>query len=186
MQRVKGLTDLGVLLDKRLELTQPLLQATAELAQNVSHVALLLAGVLPPQRNDSRYTHRVLAPRRSTRQRAQGGFSVRLSELADAARAEAVVCRKADGAGFEWPPHKSAGQQPYELQPGTARRGPEGLWQRFDAAVAELNRAGAGTNLLEVARAHELLADVAGELAAEIERQDLARGVLSALRTSLR
>ena len=118
------------------------------------------------------HAHRMAPP--------DGGFSVRLSELADAARAEAVVCRKADGAGFEWPPHKSAGQQPYELQPGTARRGPEGLWQRFDAAVAELNRAGAGTNLLEVALAHELLADVAGELAAEIERQDLASGVLGA------
>jgi len=65
-----------------------------------------------------------------------GGFSVPMSELADAARAKAIVCGKADGAGFEWPPHRSAGQQPYEFQPGTARRGPEGLWQRFDAAVA--------------------------------------------------
>jgi hypothetical protein len=60
------------------------------------------------------------------------------------------------------------------------------LWQRFDAAVAELNRAGAGTNLLEVAGAHELLADVADELAAEIERQELASGVLGAGRRQRR
>jgi hypothetical protein len=61
-----------------------------------------------------------------------------------------------------------------------AGRGPEALWQRFGTTVAELKRVGAGTNLVEVARARELLVDVAGELAAEIERQDLASGVLGA------
>jgi hypothetical protein len=45
---------------------------------------------------------------------------------------------------------------------------------------------GAGTNLLEVARAHGLLADVAGELAVEIERQDLASRVLVAGRRQRR
>ena len=107
-----------------------------------------------------------------------GGFSARLANLAEAARQEALICRRAHAAGFEWPPHTSASKQPYELQPGSGRRGPEGLWLRFDAAVAELNRAGAGRDLLDVARAHELLADAAGQLAAEVERQDRASGLL--------
>jgi hypothetical protein len=105
------------------------------------------------------------------------GFSTRLADLAAAAREEATICRRAHAAGFEWPPHTS-GAQPHELQPGSGRRGPETLWQRFDAAVAELNRAGAGSNLIEVARAHEMLADAAGVLADEVERQDRASGLL--------
>jgi len=107
-----------------------------------------------------------------------GGFSSRLAALAQAAAAEAVICRKAHAAGFEWPPHNSASKQPYELRPGSGRRGPESLWLRFDAAVAELNRAGAGRDLIDVARAHELLAEAAGQLAVEVERQDLASGLL--------
>jgi hypothetical protein len=116
------------------------------------------------------HAHRVAPP--------DGGFSARLANLAEAARQEAVICRRAHSAGFEWPPHTAASKQPYELQPGSGRRGPEGLWLRFDAAVAELNRAGAGSDLLDVARAHELLADAAGQLAAEVERQDRASGLL--------
>jgi hypothetical protein len=106
------------------------------------------------------------------------GFSGRLAELAAAARDEAAICREAAAAGFEWPPHKSATKQPYELQPGTGRRGPETLWRRFDAAVSELNRAGGETDLLDVAKAYELLADVASELAAAVEREDRASGLL--------
>ena len=106
------------------------------------------------------------------------GFSARLAGLAEAATAEAAICRRAAAAGFEWPPHKAAGRQPYELQPGTGRRGPEALWRRFDAAVHELNRAGAGSDLIEVAQAHEDLAQAAGELAVEVERQDRASGLL--------
>ena len=116
------------------------------------------------------HAHRVAPP--------DGGFSARLADLAEAARQEAVICRKAHAAGFEWPPHASAARQPYELQPGSGRRGPEALWLRFDAAVTELNRAGAGSDLIEVARAHELLADAASQLAAEVERQDRASGLL--------
>jgi len=65
------------------------------------------------------------------------GFSERLAELAAVCYAEADICRRADAAGFDWPPHRSAGTQPYELQPGTGRRGPEALWRRFDAAVGD-------------------------------------------------
>ena len=54
------------------------------------------------------------------------GFSGRLSGLAVAARAEAEACRVADGAGFGWPPHRaSSSAPPYELQPGSGRRGPD-------------------------------------------------------------
>jgi hypothetical protein len=107
------------------------------------------------------------------------GFSARLAGLAAAAGAEAVACREADAAGFEWPPHRAlANKPPYELQPGTGRRGPEELWRVFDAAVAELNRAATGTDLIEVATAYEALAAAAGELASAIEDEDRASGLL--------
>ena len=111
------------------------------------------------------------------------GFSARLSRLADAGRAEAQACRVADGAGFEWPPHRaSANKPPYELQPGTGRRGPGELWRVFDAAVAELNRAATGTDLAEVATAYDALAAAAGELALTVEREDGASGLVARTR----
>jgi hypothetical protein len=107
------------------------------------------------------------------------GFSARLAALASAAAAEASACREADAAGFEWPPHRaSANRPPYELQPGTGRRGPEELWASFDAAVAELNRAATGTDLGEVASAYDALAAAAGELASAVEHEDRANGLL--------
>jgi hypothetical protein len=107
------------------------------------------------------------------------GFSSRLSALASAAGAEAAACREADAAGFEWPPHRaSANKPPYELQPGTGRRGPEELWRVFDAAVAELNRAATGTDLLGVATAYDALGAAAGELATAVESEDRASGLL--------
>jgi hypothetical protein len=115
--------------------------------------------------------HRVAPP--------DGGFSARLAGLAAAAQAEAEACRAADAAGFEWPPHRaSSSKPPYELQPGTGRRGPQELWRRFDGAVAELNRVATGTDLIEVARAYDALADAAEELAESVERVDRASGLL--------
>ena len=73
---------------------------------------------------------------------------------------------------------------PYELQPGTGRRGPDELWRVFDAAVAELNRAATGTNLIEVATAYVELAAAAGELASAVEREDRASGLLPRARRS--
>jgi len=107
------------------------------------------------------------------------GFSDRLSALAVAAAAEAAACREADAAAFEWPPHRaSTNKPPYELQPGTGRRGPDELWRVFDAAVAELNRAATGTDLIEVATAYDALAAAAGELSSAIEHEDRASGLL--------
>ena len=107
------------------------------------------------------------------------GFSARLSALASAAAAEASACTEAEAAGFEWPPHRaSANRPPYELQPGTGRRGPEQLWKAFDVAVAELNRTATGTDLGEVASAYEALAAAARELASAVELEDRASGLL--------
>jgi hypothetical protein len=105
-----------------------------------------------------------------------GGFSGQLRALAAAAGAEAAACREAEAAGFEWPPHRaSAGKPPWELQPGSGRRGPGELWAVFDAAVAELNRAATGTALLEVAAAYDALAASAARLAEAVEREDHER-----------
>jgi hypothetical protein len=109
------------------------------------------------------------------------GFSARLADLAAVAREEAEVCREAAAVGYSWPAHSGTAQPPYELRPGTGRRGPEVLWARFDAAAAELNRAGGGTDLIEVAQAHELLAEAAGALAVEVEREDRSGGLLPQL-----
>lgn len=107
------------------------------------------------------------------------GFSARLGGLAEAARAEASVCRDADAAGFEWPPHRAAGSgPPHELRPGSGRRGPEELWRVFDGAVADLNRASTGNELLAVAEAYDALADAAAGLADAVEREDRRSGLL--------
>jgi hypothetical protein len=107
------------------------------------------------------------------------GFSRRLAGLAAAARVEADACRAADRAGFEWPPHRaSSSEPPYELRPGSGRRGPGELWRRFDGAVVELNRAATGTDLDAVAHAYEELAEAAHALAAEVEREDRESGLL--------
>jgi hypothetical protein len=105
------------------------------------------------------------------------GFSSRLAALAAAARAEADACRDAQAVGFTWPPHRaSASKPPYELQSGSGRRGPGELWARFDVAVAELNRAASGTDLLEVASAYAHLGEAADELARAVAGEDRRGG----------
>ncbi|MGI8802936.1 MAG: hypothetical protein ACR2KV_12295 [Solirubrobacteraceae bacterium] len=124
---------------------------------------------------DALTSHRVAPP--------DAGFSGRLSVLAAAAAAEAQACREADRAGFEWPPHRaSSNEPPYELRPGSGRRGPPDLWRAFDGAVAELNRAATGTDLTAVAIAYEGLGSAADELAAAVEQEDRASGLLPAPR----
>jgi len=108
--------------------------------------------------------HRVAPP--------DAGFSGRLADLGEAAREEAVICRKADTAGFEWPPHTSAAKQPYELQTRQRPARPQALWALFDAR-GPAHRAG-GYRSDRGRRAHELLADAAAQLADEVERQDRA------------
>jgi hypothetical protein len=103
------------------------------------------------------------------------GFAVRLAALAHGASEAARVCRSADAAGFEWPPARKADSEPpYELRPGTGRRGPEELWQSFDQTITRLSTVAAGTDMLEVARAYQELAAVAGEIAQAVEAEDQA------------
>jgi hypothetical protein len=101
------------------------------------------------------------------------GFADRLAALSGAARDEAEACRVADSAGLEWPPHRAADSgPPYELRPGTGRRGPKSLWQGFDAAAGELSRSATGTDLLAVAHAYDLLAVAAAELSDAVTLED--------------
>ena len=68
-------------------------------------------------------------------------------------------------------------QLSHELRPGArSRRGPAELWERFDAAVADLGEALEGVALSAIARAFGELSDVARELAGEIERVDTRTG----------
>jgi hypothetical protein len=114
------------------------------------------------------------------------GFSARLAGLAAAARRRAEACEAAYRHGFEWPPAKGGAKPPYELQPGSGRRGPVDLWERFDEAVAELDRVSEGRSLRAVARAYAELADIASELAGAVEREDWVSGLMPPRRTSRR
>jgi len=103
------------------------------------------------------------------------GFAARLSALAQGASDAARVCREAAAAGFQWPPARKADSEPpYELRPGTGRRGPHDLWQRFDQATTRLGTMAAGEDMLEVAGAYEELAAIAGELTEAVAGEDRA------------
>lgn len=97
-------------------------------------------------------------------------FAARLRALAEAAQTERVTWEHAHAAGLQWRPIPGAenAEPPYELRPGTGRRGPDDLWARFDAAVATLNTAIAGTSAAAVA-------DAFGEI--EVEAAALADAV---------
>lgn len=102
------------------------------------------------------------------------GFAVRLHALAEAAGREQVAWEHAHAAGLLWRPIPGAQQAepPYELRPGTGRRGPEELWSRFDAAVVGLNRAITGSNAAAVADAFGEVSEAASLLAEAVERED--------------
>ena len=95
------------------------------------------------------------------------GFRDRLQALAEAAAAMRDAHARALQAGLAWRPvaDSQRAHPPYELRPGTGRRGPAGLWTRFDAAVQRLNQAGAGDNLADVVDAYAAVARAASELA---------------------
>ena len=76
-------------------------------------------------------------------------FRGRLRALSEAAAAMRDAHARALEAGLAWRPVKGSdhARPPYELRPGTGRRGPEDLWARFDAAVNRLNQAGASDSV---------------------------------------
>ena len=104
------------------------------------------------------------------------GFPRRLEALAKAAATEQVAWEHAHAHGLMWRPVPGAenAEPPYELRPGTGRRGPEELWAPFDEAVATLNRAITGSNAATVADAFGDFAEAADRLAAAIAAQDAA------------
>lgn len=102
------------------------------------------------------------------------GFAGRLKALADAAASEQVAWEYAHSAGLQWRPIVGAdtAEPPYELRPGTGRRGPADLWARFDAAVAGLNRAITGSDAAAVADAFGAMSEAAGGLSEAVARED--------------
>ncbi|MEN3284998.1 MAG: hypothetical protein V7607_6138 [Solirubrobacteraceae bacterium] len=99
------------------------------------------------------------------------GFRDRVRSLADAAAAMRDAHARALESGLAWRPIKGAehARPPYELRPGTGRRGPDELWTRFDEAVAQLNEAGAGDNLAAVVAGYAAIAEAARALADALE-----------------
>jgi len=106
------------------------------------------------------------------------GFANRIRSLSEAAAREQVAWEHAHAAGLMWRPVPGAeqAQPPYELRPGTGRRGPEALWGRFDQAVASLNQSITGSSAAAVADAFGELSEAAEALADAIEREDEAAG----------
>lgn len=104
------------------------------------------------------------------------GFARRLKALADAAVSERVAWEHAHAAGLLWRPVPGAenAEPPYELRPGTGRRGPDNLWARFDAAVNMLNRAITGSSAADVAHAFGEISEAAADLAEAVARDDAA------------
>ena len=104
------------------------------------------------------------------------GFAARLRALSDAAASEQVAWEYAHSAGLLWRPVAGAdrAEPPYELRPGTGRRGPAELWARFDASVAALNRAITGSDAGVVADAFGELSETAGALADAVASEDAA------------
>jgi hypothetical protein len=113
-------------------------------------------------------THKLAPP--------DAGFATRLRALADAAGREQVAWEHAHAAGLMWRPIPGAeeAEPPYELRPGTGRRGPGDLWTRFDETVAALNRAITGSDAAAVADAFGELSEAAGALADAVAVEDQA------------
>jgi len=105
------------------------------------------------------------------------GFADRLRALSDAAASEQVAWEHAHAAGLLWRPVPGAegAEPPYELRPGTGRRGPAELWSRFDAAVTTLNRAITGSSAADVADAFGEMSEAAAALADAVAGEDAAR-----------
>jgi len=102
------------------------------------------------------------------------GFGGRLRALSEAAGHEQVAWEHAHAAGLLWRPIPGAEQAepPYELRPGTGRRGPADRWARFDESVAALNRAITGSDAAVVADAFGELSEAAGALADAVAGED--------------
>src|SRR5512132_463169 len=99
------------------------------------------------------------------------GFRDRLRAMSASAGELRDAYALALQAGLSWRPIRGSESAvpPYELRPGTGRRGPEELWLRFDEAVQRLNVAGAGHSLADVVAGYAAVADAARALADALE-----------------
>jgi hypothetical protein len=106
------------------------------------------------------------------------GFASRLRALSEAAAREQVAWEHAHAAGLLWRPIPGAerAEPPYELRPGTGRRGPSELWSRFDETVTALNRAITGSSAANVADAFGELSEAAAAIAGAVAGEDEAAG----------
>lgn len=100
------------------------------------------------------------------------GFPRRLRALADAASEQADAFELAAEGGLGWRSRAIEGEFALapELTPGMNRPGPPELWERFDTATAGLATALAGTSPAALAAAFRELSEVAGLLAADLQR----------------
>jgi hypothetical protein len=100
------------------------------------------------------------------------GFPGRLRALSEAAAEQADAFELAAEGGLGWRSRTIEGEFALapELTPGMTRPGAPELWERFDGATATLADALAGTSPAALAAAFKDLSDVAGLLAAELQR----------------
>jgi hypothetical protein len=98
-------------------------------------------------------------------------FRARLRALSESAARMRDAHARALEAGLAWRPIEGSehARPPYELRPGTGRRGPDELWARFDRAVEQLNVAGGGESLANVVAAYTAVADAAAALVDALE-----------------
>jgi hypothetical protein len=109
------------------------------------------------------------------------GFADRLRAISAAAEAEGAILHEAAAEPrLAWNPSSKAGASKrlsYELRPGGNRPGPGPLWERFDAVVAALAVAQAGTDFVEIAEGFHALAQVTAELADAVDEERGVGGV---------
>ena len=101
------------------------------------------------------------------------GFAGRIRALGQAAREEEAACRELHEAGLSWAPIPDGerAEVPYELRPGTGRRGPQDLWLQFDGCVYQLNHAITRNSAAEVGAAFGALAEATEPLARAIDEE---------------
>jgi hypothetical protein len=113
------------------------------------------------------------------------GFADRLRSIAAAAQAEAaILLEAATESRLAWQPSPKASatkRLTYELRPGGNRPGPYEMWERFDAIVAALAAAQAGTDFAPIATGFSDLSEILAELAAAI---DMEHGLAGARKAS--
>jgi hypothetical protein len=99
-------------------------------------------------------------------------FPRRLAALAEAAAEQAAAFELAAEGGLGWRSRRIEDEFVLapELTPGMTRPGPSELWDRFDNATAGLAAALSGTSPAALGAAFRELSDVAGLLAADLQR----------------